>query len=65
MPIKLVIFLALVLAGCGDMLPLCDANDKATPWAHPEHWPGTTVEEPVLVAAAQEAIEQLGCRLGI
>ena len=65
MPIKLAIFLALALTSCGDFLPLCDAKDNATPWAHPEHWPGTTVQEPAPVAAAQEAVEQLGCQLGI
>jgi hypothetical protein len=62
---KLVIFFALALTGCGGILPLCDAKDNTMPWAHPEHWPGTTVEEPLPVAAAQEAVEQLGCQLGI
>jgi hypothetical protein len=62
---KLAIFLAVVLTGCAKVLPLCDAKDNATPWAHPEHWPGTKVEESAPVAAAQEAIEQLGCQLGI
>jgi len=36
---KPVIFVALALVGCGDILPLCDAKDNAMPWAHPEHWP--------------------------
>ena len=65
MRMKTVVFLALTVAGCGDILPLCDAKDNATPWMHPEHWPGTTVQEPAPVAAAQEAVEQLGCQLGI
>jgi hypothetical protein len=51
---KLVTFLA--LAGCGDILPQCDAKDHATPWAHPEHRPGATVREPAPVAVAQEAV---------
>jgi hypothetical protein len=65
MRLKPVISLALALAGCGDILPLCDAKDNATPWAHPEHWPGTTVQEPPPIAVAQEAVEQLECQLGI
>ena len=65
MRLKPVIFLALALAGCSYILPLCDAKDNTAPWAHPEHWPGTTVQEPAPVAAAQEAVEQLGCLLGI
>ena len=65
MGLRSVIFVVLALAGCGYILPLCDARDNITPWTHPEHWPGTTVQEPSPVAAAQEAVEQLGCLLGI
>jgi len=64
MRLKPAIFLALALAGCGYIPPLCDAKDSAMPWAHPEHWPGTAVQEPAPVAVAQEAVEQLGAYWG-
>jgi hypothetical protein len=57
------IILILILSACSG--PLCDNKDRLEPWAHIEHWPDTSVEEPAPVAGVQEAVEQIGCRLGI
>jgi hypothetical protein len=58
-------FLALLLfLGACNILPLCDAKDRSG-IPHPEHWPGTTIEEPAPIVAITEVIEQIGCKLGI
>ena len=61
------VFIPLALLGLGgrsNIFPICDNKDKSG-IPHPEHFPGTTVEEPAPIAAGQEAFEQVGCRLGI
>jgi hypothetical protein len=62
---RLLISCLVVLTGCSGIFPICDQKDKTAPWHHPEHFPGTRIEEPAPIAFVQEAIEQLACKLGI